>query len=88
MSKLITAKEAFALSTSTEDLDKHIDYINHQVRVASDRGLCTIEVELTDCRYTTAVRIAARLRTAGYCFKWYKTEDNRVWITLCWEGVQ
>ena len=88
MSKLITAKEAFALSTSTEDLDRHIDYINHQVRCASGRGFRTIEVELTDCRYATAVGVAARLRAAGYTFKWYKTKEDRVWITLSWEGVQ
>ena len=88
MSKLITAKEAFALSTSTEDLDRHIDYINHQVRAASGRGFRTIELELADCRYTTAVRVAARLRAAGYVFKWHKTEDDRVWITLSWEGAQ
>ena len=88
MAKLITAKEAFALSTSTEDLDRHIDYINYQVRIASSHGFRTIEVELIDCRYATAVRIAARLRAAGYVFKWHKTEDDRVWITLSWEGAQ
>ena len=88
MSKLITAKEAFALSTLTEDLDRHIDYINYQVRAASDHGFRTIKVELAECNYETATRIAARLRAAGYCFKWYKTEDNRVWINLSWEMVQ
>jgi len=90
MSKLITAKEAAALSTSTEDLDKHIDFINRQVRVASSRGFRNIEVELTDCKYTTAVKVAARLRAAGYSFKWYFDGgvNNRACFEIGWGGSQ
>ena len=88
MSKLITAKEAFELLTSTEDLDKHIDFINRQVRVATSRGFRHIEVELTDCSYTTAVRIAARLRAAGYVFKWYFDGgiNNQAWFEISLGG--
>ena len=86
MSKLITAKEAFAPSTSAEDLDKHIDFINRQVRVGRSRGFRNIEVELMDCNYTTAVKVAARLRADGYIFKWYFDGgiNNRAYFEISW----
>lgn len=86
MSKLITAKEAFALSNLETNIDKHIDYINQQIRYACQHHDCQVACDLWDCTYRTAIAIAARLRAAGYCFKWHFDGgvNNRAWFNISW----
>ena len=88
MSKLITAKEAIALSSPETNIDKHIDYINQQIKYACQNHERYVTCDLWDCTYHTAIKIAARLRAAGYCFKWNFTggENNRVWFEISWGG--
>ena len=88
MAKLITAKEAFALSNPETNIDKHIDYINQQIRYACQHHENYVACELWDCSYNTAIAVAARLRAAGYCFKWHFTggvnNNNSAWFDISW----
>ena len=88
MSKLITAKEAFALSGPDTNLDRHIEHINKQIRYACQEHVCHVNCDLWDCSYSTGIKIAARLRAAGYCFKWHFTggANNRAWFEISWGG--
>ena len=89
MSKLITAKEAVALSSPETNIDKHIDYINRQIRYACQHHEHYVACDLWDCTYHTAIAIAARLRAAGYCFKWHfevGSDMNRAWFDISWGG--
>ncbi len=88
MSKLITAKEAVALSNPDTNIDKHIDYINQQIKYACQNHEHYVACELWDCTYRTAIAIAARLRAAGYCFKWHPTMDGNIgaWFDISWGG--
>ena len=84
MTKLITAEEALALCTPADELDRYIEYINHQIRLASRHGYRRIQIEIGECDRTIGVKIAERLRAAGYCFRWHSTEDDRIWLDLQW----
>lgn len=88
MSKLITAKEAVALSNPDTNIDKHIDYINQQIRYACQHHEHYVACDLWDCTYRTAIAVAARLRAAGYCFKWHFAggANNRAWFEISWGG--
>ena len=88
MKKLITAKEATALSSSDTNIDKHIEYINQQIRYACQNHEHKVSCDLWDCAYCTAIKIAARLRMAEYCFKWHFescANANRAWFDISWE---
>ena len=89
MSKLITAKEAVALSNPETNINKHIEYINQQIRYACQHHEHYVACDLWDCTYHTAIAIAARLRAAGYCFKWHfevGSDMNRAWFDISWGG--
>ena len=86
MSKLITAKEAFALSNHETNVDKHIEYINQQIRYACQRYEHRVACELWDCTDRTAVAISARLRAAGYYHSWTDLSHGRKWFTISWGG--
>ena len=88
MSRLITAKEAVALSNPETNTDKHIEYINQQIKYACQNREYHVGCDLWGCTYHTAIKIAARLRAAGYCFKWYFTDgaNNRAWFDISWGG--
>ena len=87
MSKLITAKEALALSNPETNIDKHIDCINQQIKYACQNHECHVACDLWDCTDYTAITIAARLRAAGYCFKWRRVEGiERAWFDISWGG--
>lgn len=88
MKKLITAKEAAALSNLETNIDKHIEYINQQIKYACQNHEYKVSCDLWDCAYHTAIKIATRLRAAGYCFKWYfesGAATNRAWFDINWE---
>ena len=84
MKKLITAIEARALSSPNSDIDRHIECINQQIKYATKDRLYTIELELTDCNYNMALKVAQRLRSVGYEIKWYMLDDCRAWFILNW----
>ena len=86
MSKLITAKEASALSNPETNIDKHIGYINQQIKYACQNHEYCVACDLWDCNYHTAITIAARLRAAGYCFKWHFEAIGRAWFDISWGG--
>lgn len=87
MSKLITAKEASALSSSETIIDKHIEHINAQIIWACERHHNRATCLLDPCSNKEAVRIAAQLRAAGYCCKWEtKFDDRMVWFLISWGG--
>lgn len=89
MTKLITAKEAFARSNPETNIDEHIEHINQQIRYACQNHERYVACELWDCTYHTAVAVAARLRAAGYCFKWHFTggaNNNSAWFDISWGG--
>ena len=86
MAKLITAKEAIALSNPETNIDKHIDYINQQIRYACQHHENHVCCDLWDCSDSTAVAISARLRAAGYCFSWTDLLYDRKWFTISWGG--
>jgi hypothetical protein len=88
MSKLITAKEAVALSNSETNIDKHINYINQQIHYACQYHEHHVGCDLWDCTSHTVTAIAARLRAAGYRFEWYLLDvaNDRVWFEISWGG--
>lgn len=85
MAILITAIEARALSSPDFDIDRHIEHINQQIRYATKNRFYTIELELNDCNYNMALKVAQRLRSVGYEIKWYMLDDRRAWFILNWE---
>lgn len=87
MTKLITAKEAVALSNLETNIDEHIDYINQQIQYACQHHENHVCCDLWDCTHRTAIIIAARLRAAGYCFNWRMVEGiERAWFEISWGG--
>lgn len=85
MSKLITAKEAFALSNSEAKIDKHIEHINRQIKRACQYHYNRTSCMLDPCSNKEAVRIAAQLRAAGYYYKWESmVDDKMVWFVISW----
>ena len=87
MSKLITAKEAFALSNPEINIDKHIESINTQIKRACLRHRDHASFLLDPCSNKEAAIIAARLHEAGYCCKLDSVADNRmVWFMISWGG--
>lgn len=88
MTKLITAREAVALSNFETNIDEHIDYINQQIQYACQNHEHHVTCNLWGCSHYTAVVIAARLRAAGYCFKWHFAggANNRAWFEISWGG--
>ena len=88
MSKLITAKEAFALSASSKCIDKHIRHISKIIEVACAYGVSHTVFDLWNCSSSNAVKIAAHLSAAGYCFRWHEvgTNENRIRWYVSWGG--
>lgn len=84
MAILITAIEARALSSPDSDIDRHIEHINQQIQYAAKDRFYTIELELDDCNYNMALKIAQRLRSVGYEIKWYMIDCRRAWFILNW----
>ena len=85
MTKLITAKEAFALSKSEINIDKHIEHINAQIKWACQSHHTRASCLLDPCSSREAVKIAARLRAAGYCCKWESgIDDKMAWFAISW----
>ena len=88
MSKLITAKEAFALSKFDARVEDYISQIDKDIKRAcaghKGRTMCY----MSDCSYKEAVEIAARLRAADYCFSWRNSSisNNDVVFTISWGG--
>ena len=85
MSKLITAKEAFALSSPIGELERHISYINYQIQFACEHGFHAVEVRLTDCTIKTLREVVVILEEAGYCVSWDKSH-SRAWVYIGWGG--
>lgn len=87
MTKLITAKEAVALSNPETNIDKHIDYINQQIKWACQRHKNRVSCLLDPCSNKEAVKIAAQLCVAGYCYKWESMLDDKMtWFLISWGG--
>ena len=85
MSKLITAKEAFALSNFETNIDKHIESINTQIKRACLRHRDHVSFLLDPCSSKEAAIIAARLHAAGYCCKLDGELDNKIaWFMISW----
>jgi hypothetical protein len=87
MSKLITAEEAVALSNFDANIDRHIELINTRIKWACRRHNNRASCLLDPCSKKEAIRIAAQLRAAGYCYKWESMVDDRiVRFTISWGG--
>lgn len=86
--KLITAKEAFALSVSSKCIASHIRHINKIIEVACACGESNTVFDLWNCSSSNAITIAAHLKAAGYCFRWHKVEtnENRTRWYVSWGG--
>lgn len=85
MSKLITAKEAFALSSQTDELDEHISYINHQIFYAAQHGHTHTDCVMW-CEQRIMVKLTARLRAAGYYVSWHMRNDSCGYMIIMWGG--
>lgn len=85
MAKLITAKEAAALSNFEINIDRHIECINTWIKWACQHHKNYVSCLLDPCSSKEAVRIAGQLRAAGYCYKWGSMlNDKMVWFTVSW----
>lgn len=88
MSKLITAAEAAALSKFDARVDNYISQIDKDIKRAcaghKGRTMCF----LSDCSDKEAIKIAAHLRAADYCFSWRKSfiNNNDIVFTISWGG--
>lgn len=83
--KLITAAEAVALSNPIGELDRHISYINYQIRFACKHGFRAAEIYLTNCTTEAVREVATILKEAGYCVSWDKSH-GRAWMYISWGG--
>ena len=89
MPKLITAKEALALSNFDVNIDNHIERINARIKWACRRHDHRVHCLLDPCSNREAIKIAAQLRAAGYCYKWESMADDRIaWFTISWEAAK
>ena len=87
MSKLITAKEAFALSNIEGRIDYNIARINGAIKTACECYDNRAIILLDPCPKKEAIIIAAQLRAAGYCFKWESALGERgALFTISWGG--
>lgn len=87
MTKLITAKEAVALSNVEERINYNISRINEVIKAACERHNNRAIILLDSCPKREATIIAMRLRVAGYCFKWEEALGGRgAWFTISWGG--
>lgn len=85
MSKLITAKEAVALSNIEGRIDYNIARINEAIKAACERHDNRANILLDLCSKKEAIVIAAQLRAVGYCFKWESALGERgAWFTIGW----
>ena len=85
MSKLITAKEAVALSSQTDELDEHISYINHQIFYAAQHGHTHTDCVMW-CEHHIMIKLTARLRAAGYYVSWHMRNDSCGYMIVMWGG--
>jgi hypothetical protein len=87
MSKLITAKEAFALSKYNENVDKYIERINYTIRDYCNRNRTSAVCFLVGCTDREAIAISARLAAAEYCFNWHRSEiRGDIVFHISWGG--
>lgn len=87
MIKLITAKGAFALSNPETNIDRHIECINGWIKWACRHHRNYVSCLLNPCSDKEAIRIAAQLRAAGYCYKWESIlDDKAISFTISWGG--
>lgn len=87
MSKLITAKEAVALSNIEGRIDYNIARINEAIKAACERYDNHAIILLDSCSKKEVIFVAAHLRAAGYCFKWEEALNGRgAWFTISWGG--
>ena len=85
MSKLITAKEAVALSNIEGRIDYNIARINEAIKCACKCYDNRAIILLDPCPKKEAIIIAAQLRAAGYCFKWESALGERgALFTISW----
>lgn len=88
MSKLITAKEAVALSRFEARIDNYISQIDKDIKRACAEHKGRVMCFLSDCSDKEAVKIAAHLRAADYCFGWRNSSinNNDIVFTISWGG--
>lgn len=87
MAKLITSKEAFALSKYHENIDKYIERINYTIHDYCNRSRTSAVCFLVGCTDREAVAISARLAAVGYCFNWRRSEiSGDIVFHISWGG--
>ena len=85
MTKFITAKQALVLSNQTDELDEHINYINHQIFYAAQHGHTHAECVMW-CEHRIMVKLTARLRAVGYYVSWHMRNDSCGYMIVMWGG--
>lgn len=90
MSKLITAKEAFALCSSTiksnQCFERYIEYINQQIRWAIDKNKHSVGFTIYNCDAFSAAELLKRLRQAGYLARSKMARDDVACFEIGWGG--
>lgn len=88
MSKLITAKEAVALSKFDDRVEDYISQIDKDIKRACAKHKGRTMCFLSDCSDKEAIKIAAHLRAADYCFSWRNSfiNNNDIVFTISWGG--
>ena len=83
MSKLITAKEAFALSKYENDLNKHIERLNKQIRLAALQQATSTTCVLY-CNEHTMSQLTGRLVGAGFRVCWHMIDMFCGYMEISW----
>ena len=88
MSKLITAKEAFALSkplvNSNQSLDRYIEHINQQIRWAISKHKLRVGVAIYDCNDNLASTLFRVFLEAGYSVRYKMARENVACFEISW----
>lgn len=83
MTKLITAKEAIALSTPGEDIDRHIEYVNLQIQYATRHQERVVDCVFW-CDMSMMCKIADRLTSVGYSASWHMRNESCGYMIITW----
>lgn len=83
MSKLITAKEAFALTDSANGFDYYIQRINQNIRRAAASGGVSTSCTFC-CDRLMMSRLAGKVVDAGYNVGWKMIDEGCGYMQISW----
>lgn len=83
MAKLITAKEAFALTDAANGFDYYIQRINQNIRHAAASGETSTSCTFC-CGRPMMSRLAGRVAGAGYNIGWKMIDESCGYMQISW----